>query len=127
MHSEVRRSRSELEREVLTALTTAGGQPMTVEQVRDRIEGTVMCTTVMNALARLKDQGLTRRDRVGHSYLYSPVCTRAQQTAGQMRRLLDAGDDQAAILDRFVGMLGPDEERLLAEIIAARHAAPRAA
>jgi predicted transcriptional regulator len=129
MHNEVRRSGSELEHDVLTALATAGGQPMTVEQVRERIDGAVMCTTVMKVLGRLHAQGLTRRDRVGHAYVYTPLCTRAQQTAGQMRHLLDSGDDRAAILDRFVGLLAPEEERLLAELIAARapRVTPRAA
>lgn len=116
MRNEVRRSKSELEGEVMIALAAAGG-PMTIEQVRDRLEGTVMCTTVMTVLGRLHDQGLTRRDRIGHSFVYTPVTTRAQLTAGRMRRLLDGGDDRAAVLARFVGMLAPDEERLLAELL----------
>ena len=38
-------------------------------------------------------------------------------TARQMRRLLDARDDRAAVLSRFVGTLSADDERLLADLL----------
>jgi predicted transcriptional regulator len=126
MLNEVRRSKGELEREVMSALAAAG-RPMTIEQVRDRLEGPVMCTTVMTVLGRLHDKGLTRRDRIGHSFVYTPVATPAQLTAGRMRRLLDGGDDRAAVLARFVGMLAPEEERLLTDLLAGRAAPTDAA
>jgi predicted transcriptional regulator len=122
MTNEVRRSKAELEREVMTALT-AGGRPMTLEQVRERLEGTVMCTTVMTVLGRLGEQGLTRRERVGQSFVYSPLATPAQLTADRMRGLLDDGGDQAAVLARFVGLLAPEQERLLASLLRERSAA----
>jgi len=121
MMNEVWRSKGELEREVMTALT-AGGQPMTLEQVRERLAGRVMCTTVMTVLGRLGEKGLARRDRVGQSFVYTPVATPAQVTADGMRRLLDTGDDQEAVLTRFVGMLAPEEERLLANLLRERAA-----
>jgi hypothetical protein len=34
-----------------------------------------------------------------------------------MQRLLDARDDRAAVLTRFVGTLSADDERLLAELL----------
>ena len=125
MMNEVGRSKAELEREVMTALTT-GGQPMTLEQVRERLAGRVMCTTVMTVLGRLGEKGLTRRERVGQSFVYTPLATPAQVTADGMRRLLDNGGDQAAVLARFVGMLAPDEERLLADLLRDRSTAAAA-
>ena len=121
MMNEVWRSKGELEREVMTALT-AGGHPMTLEQVRERLAGRVMCTTVMTVLGRLGEKGLARRDRVGQSFVYTPVATPAQLTADGMRRLLDTGGDQEAVLTRFVGMLAPEEERLLANLLRERAA-----
>jgi predicted transcriptional regulator len=122
MMNEVRRSKAELEREVMTALTT-GGHPMTLDQVRERLGGTVMCTTVMTVLGRLGEKGLARRERVGQSFVYTPLATPAQLTADRMRRLLDNGDDAEAVLARFVGMLAPEEERLLADLLRQRSAA----
>jgi predicted transcriptional regulator len=122
MMNEARRTKAELEREVMTALTT-GGHPMTLEQVRERLQGRVMCTTVMTVLGRLGEKGLARRERVGQSFVYTPLATPAQVTADGMRRLLDTGDDQAAVLARFVGMLAPEEERLLSSLLRERSAA----
>src|SRR5262245_25254051 len=100
MVNRVERTKDELEREVMTALT-ASGRPMTLEQVRERLGGAVMCTTVMTVLSRLRKKGLTRCERIGQSFVYTPLATPAQLTAGRMRRLLDSGDDPAAVLARF--------------------------
>ena len=35
-----------------------------------------------------------------------------------MRGLLDAGNDRADVLTRFVGALSPEDERLLGELLA---------
>jgi predicted transcriptional regulator len=117
MLDEVRHSRAELERQVMTALAV-GGQPMTLEQVRERLGGKVMCTTVMTVLGRLHDKGLTRREQVGRSFVYTALGTQAQLTASRMRHLLDTGgEDPAPVLAWFVGMLTPDEERLLSNLV----------
>jgi hypothetical protein len=42
---------------------------------------------------------------------------RARVTARQMQRLLDAGDDRAAVLSRSVGVLSDDDERLLIDLL----------
>jgi predicted transcriptional regulator len=113
MWDENRGTRTALEREVMGALA-ATDAPMTLEQVRERLDGKVMCTTVMTVLGRLHDRGLTRRERVGRSFVYSALGTQAQLVASRMRQQLDAGEDRAAVLAWFVGMLSPDEERVLA-------------
>jgi predicted transcriptional regulator len=119
MLDEARRTRRELEREVMTALTT-GDQPMTLEQVRARLGGRVMCTTVMTVLGRLHDKGLTRREQVGRSYVYTALGTQAQLTASRMRQSLDTNEDRAAVLAWFVGMLTPEEERVLCDLVKER-------
>ncbi len=112
----VRRPRGTLEQEVVAALAAASG-PMTPAQVRDQLGGDLAYTTVMTVLARLSDKGVVTRQRVGRAYAYLAVRDEAEVTARQMQRLLDAGDDRAAVLSRFVGVLSDADERLLIELL----------
>src|SRR5437763_5802729 len=107
----VRRPRGTLEQEVVAALA-ASPAPMTPAQVRDQLGGDLAYTTVMTVLARLSDKGLVTRERVGRAYAYRAVRDEAEVTARQMQRLLDAGDDRAAVLSRFVGGPSADDEQL---------------
>jgi predicted transcriptional regulator len=111
-----RRPRGILEQEVVAALA-ASLDPMTPAQVRDQLGGDLAYTTVMTVLARLSDKGLVTRQRAGRAYAYTAVRDEAEVTARQMQRLLDAGDDRAAVLSRFVGVLSDDDERLLIDLL----------
>ena len=111
-----RRARGTLEQEVVAALAAAR-EPMTPAQVRDQLGRDLAYTTVMTVLARLSDKGLVTRERVGRAYAYRAVRDEAEVTARQMQRLLDAGDDRAAVLSRFVGVLSDDDERLLTDLL----------
>jgi predicted transcriptional regulator len=111
-----RRSRGTLEQEIVAALA-ATAQPMTPAQVRDHLGGDLAYTTVMTVLARLAEKGVVTRERIGRAYAYTAVRDEAEVTARQMHRLLDAGDDKAAVLSRFVGVLSGEDERLLMELL----------
>jgi predicted transcriptional regulator len=111
-----RRPRGSLEQEVIAALA-ASATPMTPGQVRDELGGDLAYTTVMTVLGRLHDKGTVTRSRAGRAYTYSLTRDKAEFTARQMRRLLDAGDDREAVLSRFVGALSKRDERLLAELL----------
>ncbi len=111
-----RRPRGTLEQEIVAALATARG-PMTPAQVRDQLGGDLAYTTVMTVLAQLTEKGLVTRERVGRAYAYSAIRDEAEVTARQMQRLLDAGDDRAAVLSRFVGVLSAEDERLLTDLL----------
>ena len=111
-----RRPRGTLEQEVVAALAAAA-RPMTPAEVRDQLGGDLAYTTVMTVLARLSEKGLVTRERVGRAYAYTAVRDEAEVTARQMQRLLDAGDDRAAVLSRFVGVLSDDDERLLIDLL----------
>ncbi|GIH16542.1 BlaI/MecI/CopY family transcriptional regulator [Rugosimonospora africana] len=111
-----RRSRGTLEQEVVAALAAAA-EPMTPAQVRDHLGGDLAYTTVMTVLARLAEKGVVTRERVGRAYAYTAVRDEAEVTARQMHRLLDAGDDKAAVLSRFVGVLSGEDERLLMDLL----------
>src|SRR5690242_5141581 len=96
-----RRQRGGLEHEVLAVLTADGGD-MTPRQVRDVLGDELAYTTVMTVLARLYDKGLVGRRRAGRSFVYQAVLDEDELAARQMRRLLDARGDHAAVLSRFV-------------------------
>lgn len=111
-----RRARGTLEQEIIAALAAAR-RPMTPAQVRDILGLELAYTTVMTVLARLAEKGLVTRERVGRAYAYRAVRDEAEVTARQMQRLLDTGDDRAAVLSRFVGVLSDDDEQLLIELL----------
>ena len=111
-----RRQRGGLEHEVIAVLAADGGA-MTPGQVREALGAELAYTTVMTVLARLCDKGVVTRWRAGRAFAYQAVVDEDEITARQMRRLLDARDDRAAVLSRFVGTLSADDERLLADLL----------
>jgi predicted transcriptional regulator len=113
---ERRRARGSLEQEVMAALA-ASNVAMTPAHVRATVGDDLAYTTVMTVLARLHDKGLVTRARSGRAFAYRVLAQGADLTARQMRRLLDAGDDREAVLSRFVDVLTPDDEALLAGLL----------
>jgi predicted transcriptional regulator len=111
-----RRARGSLEQEVVAVLGAASG-PMTPARVRDALGDDLAYTTVMTVLARLHDKGVVTRSRFGRAYAYQLAGDDAEVTARRMRRLLDAGEDRARVLSRFVQALSPDDEAVLAELV----------
>jgi predicted transcriptional regulator len=111
-----RRQRGGLEHEVIAVLA-ADGRAMTPGQVRDALGAELAYTTVMTVLARLSDKGLVTRHRSGRAFAYQAILDEDEIAARQMRRLLDAREDHAAVLSRFVGTLSADDERLLVDLL----------
>ena len=111
-----RRQRGGLEHEVIAVLAADGGA-MTPGQVRAALGAGLAYTTVMTVLARLCGKGAVTRERSGRAFAYRAVLDEDEITARQMQRLLDARDDRAAVLTRFVGTLSADDERLLADLL----------
>jgi predicted transcriptional regulator len=114
------RARGALEREVLACLAAAG-EPITAGDVHRQLGGDLAYTTVMTTLSRLYDKGALRRSIVGRAYTYEliggPDGARSNVTAHQMLRLLDAGEDRAGVLARFVADLSPQDEELLSRLL----------
>lgn len=104
-----------LEQEVLSVLA-ASDQAMTPAQVLAELGGGLAYTTVMTALSRLHAKGAVSREHAGRAYAYRWV-DQATRTARGMRRLLDAGENRAAVLARFVAELQPEDGRLLEELL----------
>ncbi len=111
-----RRPHGSLEQEVIDVLTAAG-EPLTPARVRAALGDRLAYTTVMTVLGRLTEKGLATRSRAGRAFAYQAVPDEAEVTARQMRRLLEAGEDRAEVLSRFVEVLAPEDEALLADLI----------
>ena len=116
----VRRRAGELSALVLEVLRQAG-RPLTAGEVLVRLPGTeagpLAYTTVVTILSRLHAHGLTDRSRVGRAYAYQAMADDAQLAARRMRRVLDAEDDHAAVLARFVGDLSDRDEQVLRDLL----------
>jgi predicted transcriptional regulator len=97
-------------------------EPLTAQQVLDELPEQLAYTTVMTTLTRLTEKGaLTRTPTSTRAFAYALSGTAddvpAALAARRMSRLLDAGPDRAGTLARFVAELGPDDERLLTELL----------
>jgi|tagenome__1003787_1003787.scaffolds.fasta_scaffold18187620_1 predicted transcriptional regulator len=116
-----RRPRGALEREILACLAAAGG-PLTPAQVLASLGDNLAYTTVMTTLSRLHEKGALLREPAGRAYAYSltadPEGVRSIALAQRMRRLLETGGDRAGVLAHFVADLRPEDEQLLADLLA---------
>ncbi|MEV5313889.1 BlaI/MecI/CopY family transcriptional regulator [Streptomyces sp. NPDC052610] len=111
-----RRGQGELEALVLSALREADG-PATAGWVQERLGGDLAYTTVITILTRLLAKGAVTRERAGRSFAWTPASDQAGLAAHKMRKVLDAERDREAVLASFVTSLGPDDERLLRELL----------
>jgi len=113
--------RGGLEQRVLGCLAAAE-RPLTAGEVLAGLGGGLAYTTVMTTLSRLHDKGALTRELVGRAYSYAlvgdPAVLGQTLTARRMRRLLEDGGDRAGVLARFVADLSPEDERLLAALLA---------
>ncbi|MEU3400344.1 BlaI/MecI/CopY family transcriptional regulator [Streptomyces filamentosus] len=111
----------ELEAEIMDRLW-AWQRPATVRELVDDInrDRRVAYTTVMTVADILHRKGWLRREKAGRAWLYEPVRSREEYTAGLMRDALGDSRDRPAALLRFV-------EAISDEDVAALDAALRAA
>nr|WP_202431612.1 BlaI/MecI/CopY family transcriptional regulator [Streptomyces sp. SID7804] len=101
---------------VLSALRDADG-PATAGWVQERLGGDLAYTTVITILTRLLAKGAVTRERVGRSFAWTSASDHAGLAAHKMRKVLDSESDREAVLASFVTGLGPDDERLLRELL----------
>lgn len=111
-----RRASGGLESEVLAALW-ASQEPLTAKRVMEKLGGSLAYNTVQTILVRLHAKGAVQRSPAGRAHAYAPVLDEAGLAARRMRRLLDRGKNQAAILSRFVGTLTTEEEEMLTRLL----------
>ncbi len=116
LQSPRRRRQGELEALVLSVLGEAE-EPVGAGWVQERLGGDLAYTTVITILTRLLAKGVVTRERAGRSFAWTPASDQAGLAAHRMRRVLDAETDREAVLASFVTGLGPDDERLLRELL----------
>ncbi|MFJ3702687.1 MULTISPECIES: BlaI/MecI/CopY family transcriptional regulator [unclassified Streptomyces] len=111
-----RRAQGQLESQVLTVLSSAGG-PATAGWVQEHLDGDLAYTTVITILSRLYAKKAVTRTRQGRSYVWTPASDEAGLAALRMRRVLDGERDREAVLARFVSALSPGDEARLRELL----------
>ncbi|MCX4681179.1 BlaI/MecI/CopY family transcriptional regulator [Streptomyces sp. NBC_01433] len=111
-----RRGAGELEASVLAALWAADG-PRTAGQVQRGLTVELARTTVTTILSRLFQKGTVGRERSGRGFAYFPVQDAHGLTARRMHHELDKDDDRRTVLARFVSDLGPEDERILRDLL----------
>jgi predicted transcriptional regulator len=125
-----RRGPGELSAMVLDVLRQAD-RALTAGEVRSRLAdagvGPLAYSTVVTILSRLHAQAAADRIRVGRAYAYQEVTDPAERAALRMRRVLDAEDDRAGVLARFVGDLDARDELVVRELLGADLAPGRGA
>jgi predicted transcriptional regulator len=110
-------SLGELERAVMEVLWAAGA-PRTAQEVRGALgDRELATTTVLTVLGRLQRKGLVTRVRQGRAHRYRAEGTREEHIATLMRDALDAAPDRGAVLARFLGGMGPEEQAALRELL----------
>src|SRR3569833_346285 len=111
-----RRGAGQLEAEVLRALWAADG-PLTPPEVQARIGGELAYNTVHTILKRLWDKNLVLRDAAGRRGAYRPANDPTDHAARVMHDALRRESDHAAVLQRFVTGLCPDDEEMLRRLL----------
>jgi len=101
---------------------------MSATQVLAELGGELAYTTVMTTLSRLHAKGVLNRQMSGRAYMYAvsgdPGNVEVSLAAHRMRRVLDSRQDRAGALARFVADLSPEDEQILADLLAG-HSGPR--
>ncbi len=127
MSSRRSRTSGSLEREVIACLAAAG-TAMTPAEVQAELGDELAYTTVMTTLFRLYEKQALSRTPRGRAYAYELVGgtegARASVTAHQMHKLLDADQDRASVLSRFVDSLDSETGSLLRDLLEPGEVAP---
>lgn len=117
----MRRSRGELEEEVLR-IVSSSPVPLAVADVVASLPDRLAHTTVMTALVRLTEKRLLERTRNGRRFEYSmphPIDSLpALRAASRMRAALDGRVQRADVLANFVASLDPSDEAVLRKLLA---------
>ena len=106
----------DLEAQVMSRVW-ARPEPVTVRDVLGDLQQDrpVAYTTVMTVMDNLRKKGWLRREAEGRAYLYAPLVSGEEYSAGIMREALAASSDRSAVLMHFIGELSADEASALEE------------
>ncbi|GIG65405.1 BlaI/MecI/CopY family transcriptional regulator [Phytomonospora endophytica] len=100
----------ELEAVIMERLWAAEGWRTVREVLTELLEQRQLAyTTVMTVLDNLHKKGWLRKESAGKANRYTPVMTKEEYGAAQMRRALSDSGDPAVALLKFVGQMSPEE------------------
>jgi predicted transcriptional regulator len=113
----VRVAQGELERAIMAVLWEHPGGA-TARDVQDALAGRdPATTTVLTVLGRLERKGLVVREREGRAHRYRARASREEHIAALMHDALAGAPDRGAVLARFLGDIGPDEQAVLRDLL----------
>jgi predicted transcriptional regulator len=107
-----RRAAGALEQEILGVLWSAD-RPLTPTEIQNALGRDIAYNTVHTILTRLQTKEVVVRVSIGARSGYAPAKDATQDAADRMRKVLDAGTERDAILQRFVTSLPPGDEAAL--------------
>lgn len=89
----------------------ARGAPSSVREVYEDLlrERSIAYTTVMSTMDTLFKKDVLRREPDGRAYRYTPVLSREENSAQQMREALSSSDNRVATLLHFTRQISPEE------------------
>lgn len=120
-----RRSRGQLEAEILGALWAAD-HPLTPGDVLEAIGADIAYVTVLSTLIRLHERGVVEREKQGRAHAYHPVRSRAETAAADMQALLDNAGDRSTVLQQFLELLPSSDQETLRSLVRRRRSAKNA-
>lgn len=114
----------DLERSVMELLW-ASDETLSAYDIQDRLaddsrQRARAATTVLTVLSRLENKGFVERERTSRPHRYRAAATREEHMADLMHEVLGTASDRAAVLERFVGQVDPQEAAILRRILDGR-------
>lgn len=81
---------------------------------------TLAATTVLTVLSRLEGKGFVERERSVRPHRYRAAGSREDHMADLMHEVLGGASNRTAVLERFVGQVGPEDAEALRRLLAGR-------
>lgn len=106
-----------LELKIMEAMWQHADRYLVVRDVREMLDADLAYTTVMTVMSRLRDKGLLRRQRRSRAWAYRPTMSRDAYAAAGMADALEAAEDRADALFRFLAELDPHEATTLRRLL----------
>ncbi|GAA3283398.1 hypothetical protein GCM10027060_05150 [Nesterenkonia halophila] len=106
----------DLERSVMTLLWD-GGESLSANEVRDRLDEDLAVTTVLTVLSRLEKKSMVARERSTRPHRYSATASREEHTVEMLNEVLGTASDREAVLARFIGGISDAEAAALRRLL----------
>ena len=107
----------ELERSVMEILW-ASDESRSAYDLQDMLsDRKLAATTILTVLSRLEKKGFVERTRDARPHRYTAAASREEHMADLMHEVLGTATNRTAVLERFVGQVGPEEAATLRRLL----------